>query len=50
LVLIFALTLVDAAMVWIEDKVIKDELIQAPEKKPAKKRADSSTRGFKSQD
>ena len=50
LIVIPALTLVEAGMVCIEDKVFKEEATPASEKKPAKKRANSSTKGFKFQD
>ena len=48
LVLVPALILVYALTVWIEGKVFKDESLAAPVAKPAKKRADPSTKGFKS--
>lgn len=47
LVLVPALILVYALTVWIEGKVFKDESIAAPITKPAKKRIEPSTKGFK---
>ena len=48
LVLVPALILVYALTVWIEGKVFKDESLEAPVAKPAKKRAELSAKGFKS--
>ena len=50
LVLLPALILVYALTVWIEGKVFKDESTATQFSKPAKKkRAEPSTKGFKSQ-
>ena len=48
LVLVPALILVYALTVWIEGKLFKDESLAALVAKPAKKRAESSAKGFKS--
>ena len=47
LVLVPALILVYALTVWIEGKVFKDESTVAAVGKPAKKRIEPSTKGFK---
>ena len=48
LVLVPALILVYALTIWVEGKVFKDESIAPPAAKPAKKRTEPSTKGFKS--
>ena len=48
LVLVPALILVYALTIWIEGKVFKDESVVAPAVKTAKKRIETSTKGFKS--
>ncbi len=48
LVLVPALILFYALTIWIEGKVFKDESVVAPGVKAAKKRIESSTKGFKS--
>ena len=47
-VLVPVLILVYALTVWIEGKVFKDESVEAPVVKPAKKRTETSIKGFKS--
>ena len=47
LVLVPVLILVYVLTVWIEGKVFKDESLAGHVAKPAKKRAEPSTKGFK---
>ena len=48
LVLVPALILVYTLTIWVEGKVFKDESIAPSVAKPAKKRTEPSTKGFKS--